>query len=410
MIPDIALRIVPFMTLMLLCSATAGSADAPRVDPGTGLIRVLFMGDAYMEPGFVTPIMVQDPMIALNPIPVEFITLQYTSINAAARLLRAYFPRVRRQLVEGYDVLIMAEVREPFVPPECQRWIKEGVIDEGMGFLMGGGAQSFGGYLAWNHPSWDGSPVGDIIAVTCLEGWHLGTCHMVPVQQHENHPLVRNIPWKQLLIHKRNRVTERQGTVVLARTDRNPPGSPVLSYMEMGRGISEAFTWNWGGDGTQDFHRWSFTPIFLSNLVYYAARVKIPEDMGLFMRLRTLISSYDSLRRYAISVIDFADRFNANLREAEKALYDAEQGKKAVNSLYVQGEFDNSLERLEGSLEDLDRAAQMAIKAKNEALLWVYVIEWFTVSGTAMFSGGVLWTLMVRRPLYREAGLTRFDR
>ena len=94
----------------------------------------------------------------------------------------------------------------------------------------------------------------------------------------------------------------------------------------------------------------------------------------------------------------------------EKALYDAEQGKKAVNSLYVRGEFDNSLERLEGSLEDLDRAAQMAIKAKNEALLWVYVIEWFTISGTAMFSGGVLWTLMVRRPLYKEAGLTRFDR
>jgi hypothetical protein len=37
------------------------------------------------------------------------------------------------------------------------------------------------------------------------------------------------------------------------------------------------------------------------------------------------------------------------------------------------------------------------------------VIEWFTVSGTAMISGAVIWTLMVRRTAYREVGVTRFN-
>ena len=49
------------------------------------------------------------------------------------------------------------------------------------------------------------------------------------------------------------------------------------------------------------------------------------------------------------------------------------------------------------------------LEAKDEALFWVYVIEWFTVSGTGMMCGAILWTLMVRRAAYREVGTTRFD-
>ena len=395
---------------MFLCCATGQAARDPRVDPDTGLIRTLFMGDAYMASGFVTPLIVKDPMVVLNPLPVEFITLEYMSIDAAARVMRTYFPRTQSQLEGSYDVLIMAEVREPFVPPKYQNWIKEGVIDEGIGFLMGGGAQSFGGYQAWNHPSWDGSPIGDIIAVKCIEGWNLGTCHVVPDPMHEDHPIVRNIPWNQILIHKRNRAMERQGTVVIARSDRNPPGAPIFAYREVGRGISEAFTWNWGGDGAQDFHRWDYAPIVMSNLIYYAAGVEIPVDMEVFLRLRKMLSSFMALRKYAISVIDFADRFNANTREAEEILFDVDQDRKALISLYVNGDFEGSLEKLKGSLDDLGRVTQIAIKAKNDALLWVYVIEWLSVSGTAMFAGAVLWTLMVRRTAYREVVTTRLIR
>ena len=83
--------------------------------------------------------------------------------------------------------------------------------------------------------------------------------------------------------------------------------------------------------------------------------------------------------------------------------------KSELISLYVEGSYDESLERLDSALENLERASQLAMKAKDEALFWVYVIEWFTVSGTGMMCGAILWTLMVRRAAYREVGTTRFD-
>ena len=44
---------------------------------------------------------------------------------------------------------------------------------------------------------------------------------------------------------------------------------------------------------------------------------------------------------------------------------------------------------------------------KDRALMWIYIIEWFTVTATLFISGFLLWTLMVRRRLYGEVGVTR---
>jgi hypothetical protein len=56
----------------------------------------------------------------------------------------------------------------------------------------------------------------------------------------------------------------------------------------------------------------------------------------------------------------------------------------------------------------MDQAEIVAEEVKNEALLWVYLTEWLSVSGTALIVGFVLWTLMVRRRLYREVETTTF--
>ena len=49
----------------------------------------------------------------------------------------------------------------------------------------------------------------------------------------------------------------------------------------------------------------------------------------------------------------------------------------------------------------------MATRIKERTLLWVYVVEWLSVTGVSLFSGLIVWTLMVRRRLYREVGETR---
>jgi len=382
--------------LLALAVVLAGASAQPRVDPQTGMIRVLFMGDALMAPGFVTPIIAQDPLVRLTAVPVEFITLKYLSIEQAAASLRMYLPRTEQMLKSQYDVIIIADARMPFFPARLQNWIKSGVIDSGQGFLMAGGPQSFGG--SYDHPSWEASPVGDILPCECpRDFWPLmgKPYHLVPVPGYEDHPLVRGIPWRQVWLFNQQRVQEKQGSIVVGRSDKNPPGSPILIYMDVGKGRSEAFVFDWGGNGPQLFHRWTYAPVVLSNLIYYAARVKIPEDTSLFLKLRTRLTSFFSTRSFAISVIDFAEKFGANTRKAEAALAESEELRRKVISLYVEAKYEESLDVLEEALSKAKEASDLALRAKDEAMVWVYVIEWFTVSGTMMLAGSILWALMV---------------
>ena len=41
----------------------------------------------------------------------------------------------------------------------------------------------------------------------------------------------------------------------------------------------------------------------------------------------------------------------------------------------------------------------VAVKVKDSALLWVYVIEWFTVSASAMIASSFLHIIIVKRRL-----------
>ena len=55
----------------------------------------------------------------------------------------------------------------------------------------------------------------------------------------------------------------------------------------------------------------------------------------------------------------------------------------------------------------LREADELALRAKQTALFWVYVIEWLVVTATLLVCATVLWALMVRRRLYREVSATR---
>ncbi len=47
-------------------------------------------------------------------------------------------------------------------------------------------------------------------------------------------------------------------------------------------------------------------------------------------------------------------------------------------------------------------------REKRKALMWVYVIEWLVSSSALFISEFVLWTLIIRRRLYRAVRTTKF--
>ncbi len=42
------------------------------------------------------------------------------------------------------------------------------------------------------------------------------------------------------------------------------------------------------------------------------------------------------------------------------------------------------------------------MKLKDSSLFWICVLEWLVTTGILMLSGFVVWSLMVRRALYRD--------
>ena len=56
---------------------------------------------------------------------------------------------------------------------------------------------------------------------------------------------------------------------------------------------------------------------------------------------------------------------------------------------------------------DVRPISEDAIRAKNSAFLWIYIIEWSSVTATVFLSGYFLYWTMVRRRLFRRVESTR---
>ncbi len=397
-------------SILVVCVPALGQ---PKVDPETGAIRLLFLGDSFMAPGFPTPYYSDDPRIEVTPVPSEIGILgtDQKGVELALRYYRMYLPRSRSNLLSDYDEVIIADAQSHHLKNEFKFWIKDSVVEGGLGFMMVDGPASFGGKEgSWGPcPSWGPTPVGEILPVECSEdrkGWDLGKVFRL-VPENPEHPLFKGKPWNTVYFYAHNRVFERQGGQVLARMDRNPPGSPMIATWDPGRGRSVALVFDWGGNGVTDFYRWEYCADFLAHMAYFPARLPIPQDMELDHLVRISLANYREKRLFVISVIDFAEKFGASSKSLYDKLSQIDADKAAGDLYFRRVELDEARESIEGALNALSKLADEAIKSKDRALLWIYVIEWCAVMGTSMAAGSVLYALMIRRMLYREAGTTR---
>jgi len=108
-----------------------------------------------------------------------------------------------------------------------------------------------------------------------------------------------------------------------------------------------------------------------------------------------------------ISLLAFIDGMGGRVLPLENRMRDAGGIRREADEQYVLQDYEASLNTIKDAnleLEDIERAA---VKAKAAAMTWVWAVEWMVVTATLMIAGMVVWTLMVRRGLYREVGTTR---
>jgi len=397
-----------YVSCVILSGAALG-----RVDPETGRIRLLHIGDAFNRGGFAATFFFQDPRIVITPVQSEIAII---GEKQAQRYYRLYLPRTEECVRNKFDVICIAGAQQHHLKGGFLFWTRDAILENGVGFLMVDDPASFGGVSGpWGQDvSWGETVLGDILPVVCAtdkKDW--GSFRFKLDIEIPDHPLVKDIPWEDAWLAAHNRVYDKEGATVVARTSMNPRGRPVIAYMEAGEGLSLAFVHDWGGRGEWAFSHtggvWEYAGQVFASMIYYPARVEIP-DMVLDKTVREKFSTFYLKKTLLLSMIEFADRFNANTVPLLRDLGEAEEQKALADKFYIDMELEESSSRMDQAISRLDDMLGEAVEVRKRALAWIYLIEWFLVTGTGMVCGYVLWSLMIRRKLYAQVVTTRLRR
>ena len=145
-------------------------------------------------------------------------------------------------------------------------------------------------------------------------------------------------------------------------------------------------------------------------MAFYSFDRPLPTDIELVHEVRSQFELYRQARLMIIGTMDFAEKVGANVRKVEDALGDLEEVRKLAEDDYVSGEYQDSMETLNKAMKQADDVLALAFKVKDRAMLYIYMVQWLVTTGTFLLAGSVVYTLMIRRRLYRVVDTTRFDK
>ncbi len=269
---------------VLLCS-TVLAAD-PRVDPERNVIRLLHIDQAWSHADPPALVFLRDPKIEWTPVPAH----AYSMGMDAFRSLRLYLPRSKDALLRGYDVVLIDGMDATHLRLDFQHWLVEGVSTQGLNFLMADDSSSFA--TTGVHNSWYIVPIGEILPV---DDEASGLTHVKVVAntfrvipEFADHEFTNNIPWDEVVLHASNRPWPRLGATAVTRMSEEKivnRGKKQMTYWEYptGHGRSLAWVHKWGV--SPEFWRWRYGRDVVANVIYFSARVPIPQDLVLIQRI-----------------------------------------------------------------------------------------------------------------------------
>lgn len=407
---------VLILIAVFLSSPALGVDDADQV-------RVIYLSRfaqrGYSQNRAMTP----DPSIRLQsvPMPGHHQLADGADIDVLNRFMRIYFPRNYATLVEGNDLVVMFEapcglagMSKVQFDPRWMQWLVKGVRDDGLSLLMMGGDACWGGGQegAAFYKSWGDTIVDEILPFTSLEGTNPPAAGQnEPYFPDPQHPLAR-LPWAESgPVELLNKVEPRTGSNLVAQARGRRDAYPWIAEWEQGSGKVVGETQIFWSKGTVNlmFDRWEWFNDFVIYLMYFSVDKALPEDMELVHRLRDQIGTYVLRISLLVSLLEFVEDFGANTATLYDEFEALHQHQKDAEEFYRQGEYQATAEIFSEIDELWELLEARALRTKENALVWVYVIEWFVVVGASLASGGVLWMVMVRRGFYREVETTRLS-
>jgi uncharacterized membrane protein len=380
------------------------SGRGPALDPQTGLLRILYIGDCYGNSPFLY--LSREPLFQTTPLPASTHEQTYT-VQQMQRHMRLYMPRSFEEHVAKYDIVLLSDTGFALYKPDHLMWFKRGVIEGGQGLMMVGGYQSFGGNPP--EPSWAGSSVEEVLPVHCLDA-SIWEGSFFPVPTDEDHPFCTALEWgwAQPFLGL-NIVRMKESAVEVLSPSSTTARGPLLAYWNVGEGSGLAhmpdLTPGWG----KYFMLWEYYADYIANMFYLLARLEVPQDVSLMHAVRASLNGYFEERALLISLMEFVGRFGADPGPLEERMVEIDRMKESADRMYSEQQYDSVLQAMDEISDAVLALNVEAMKLKERALMWVYVIEWLTITGTLISSGFLIWSLMVRRRLYRDVAYTRLQ-
>ncbi len=351
------------------------------------------------------------------------------SSDQVRRHIRKYFPRSYDELVEEYEFIMFrpggGHITCSYLSPGQWEMMREAVEKGGLGGLAPGSVLGALAQFAeqWARCSFSDAFPNDADGVIAASSGRISLRSVFRERTVINEDLTLPpvfTPYKDLLSPQQGSnplMISRPGsqTYVWAVTENRYPGyhcfGPGTYPFVLGWRYGEGYTWSLAGccrygiflkQGVYTDGPYVYGRDALYGMLYYSTGRESPEDVVMVHNLRESFGEYAEAMAFIYAMIDFVEKYEVNTNHLflrADALRDKwREGRR----LYFAQEWEDSRTILEQLVRDVRVFTKETLRFKDEALLLVYVMEWLAVTGTFLFSGFVLWSLMVRRRLYRE--------
>jgi hypothetical protein len=338
------------------------------------------------------------------------------SQDALMKMIRLYFPRTYNDM-KTYDLIMLVSPEYYLFTPKQDQWMYD-AIREGAGGLNDASVFSIISGIAesWASSLTQQAFPNDAPAVTAKgAGQALSNLFRIMINRDAPEPILTSfIPFGVEIscTGPSRKVIHRQGSSVLAWQLGNF-AEPKVDYLvawsyEEGRTITSGdfLDTGWFQYPTNPSLN-QYSPDIIMNMVLWLTKRNLIQDIEIFHRIKSSFRDYRTRIAILISLKDFIERFGANTGKVQREVDALEEIYDKATEAYLDQDLVEADKNMDDGFARFPRAEEIGREAKDTALLWVYAVEWLVTTSTLFISGTILWTLMVRRRMYRDVKATR---
>jgi hypothetical protein len=354
-------------------------------------------------------------IIATDPTGMAFSGL---TPELARKYVRLYFPRTKQDLLENYHFAVFPDSNiKPFSSTQIE-WMREAFQEGGMsGFItLGGDLANYGRLYFYD---WQSSVLHDVLPIRLTSEQDAGSGSFSISILRDDPPVIsmfRPLGIEEHVAGGYAMPVPREAARVWANAEPLGFGRPTPWLISWEPGTQGGTFWVTADDLDHGWW-WPFglnpnpyaQDVFL-NIVFHSFGRPLPDDIELVHEVRTGFEIFRRSRLLILGTTELAEKFGANTYKVEEAMAGLNEMQDRAREEYSSGEYETALGTLDDAATEADRILKLAFRLKDEAMFYAYVIQWLVTSGTLLLSGSVLYSLMVRRRLYRDIESTRFGR